>query len=50
MKLVEKNLLKKFGNGKNNMVILLLINLKKLDVHVIGQEMLLQWMKIYQNL
>ena len=49
MKLVEKNLLKKFGNGKKNMETLLLINLKNLVVLVIGHVMLLQWMKIYQK-
>ena len=45
----RKNLLKKYGNGKINMDISLSINLKNLDVHVIGLEMILQWMKIYHN-
>ena len=50
MKLVEKNLLKKYGNGKNNMVTLLLINLKKLGCSCDWSRNALQWMKIYQNL
>ena len=46
MKLEEINLLKKFGNGKNNMATLSLINLKNWVVLVIGQEMHLLWMRI----
>ena len=49
MILEEKNSLKKFGNGKVNMVTLLLINSKNQVVHVIGQEMHLLWMRIFRK-
>jgi valyl-tRNA synthetase len=46
----REKFIEKVGSGKTNMVILLLINLKNWDVHVIGLVMPLPWTKTSQNL
>jgi len=46
-KIGREKFIEKVWQWKKSMVILLSINLKNLDVLVIGLVMLLQWMKIY---
>jgi valyl-tRNA synthetase len=46
----REKFIEKVWEWKNQYGDIILINLKNLVVHVIGLEMHLQWMKIYQNL